>query len=277
MGSDVIVVTRSGTTEYHGNVWEFLRNTKLDARNFFDPVRPNFKQNQFGGTFGGPILRDKLFAFAGYQRTQSKQSQAATQAFVPTAANLAGDFSVTDGPNCTSSGKTIQLVDPLTGAKLVNNKYPSPPKYNAQALTLLKYLPAINPSIDTNNCGLVKYAIPLQTSDNQFVTRVDYTINSKNNLYARYFIDGYQLPAFFSPTNILITTQSGNSQRVQTFTLGEAYTISPRVVNTFHVSLLRPTAGPGRRFPADRPPHCDAGLGWGLDPKPAPYRDIRTW
>ncbi len=238
-GGLVNVVTRSGTNSYHGSAFEFIRNNYINASNFFSSTKDTLHQNQFGGTFGGPILRDKLFAFAGYQRTQSKQSQAATQAFVPTAANLAGDFSVTDGPNCTSSGKTIQLVDPLTGAKLVNNKYPSPPKYNAQALALLKYLPAIDPSVDTNNCGLVKYAIPLQTSDNQFVTRVDYTINAKNNLYARYFIDGYQLPAFFSPTNILITTQSGNSQRVQTFTLGEAYTISPRVVNTFHVSLLR--------------------------------------
>jgi hypothetical protein len=238
-GGLVNVVTRSGTNSYHGSAFEFIRNNYINASNFFSSTKDTLHQNQFGGTFGGPILRDKLFAFAGYQRTQSSQSQAATQAFVPTAANLAGDFSVTDGPNCTSSGKTIQLVDPLTGAKLINNKYPSPPKYNAQALALLNYLPKIDPNIDTNNCGLVKYAIPLQTSDNQFVTRVDYTINSKNNLYARYFLDGYQLPAFYSPTNILITTQSGNSQRVQTFTLGEAYTISPRAVNTFHVSLLR--------------------------------------
>jgi hypothetical protein len=238
-GGLVNVVTRSGTNAYHGSAFEFIRNNYINASNFFSSTKDTLHQNQFGGTFGGPILRDKLFAFAGYQRTQSKQSQAATQAFVPTAANLTGDFSVTDGPNCTSSGKTVQLVDPLTGAKLVNNKYPSPPKYNAQALALLNYLPKIDPSVDTNNCGLVKYAIPLENSDNQFVTRVDYTINSKNNLYARYFIDGYQLPAFYSPTNILITTQSGNSQRVQTFTLGEAYAISPRVVNTFHVSLLR--------------------------------------
>jgi hypothetical protein len=70
------------------------------------------------------------------------------------------------------------------------------------------------------HCGLVSYAIPSETSDNEFVTRVDYTINQKNNLYGRYFIDGYQAPAFFSPTNILITTQSGNIERTQSFTLG---------------------------------------------------------
>ena len=68
----------------------------------------------------------------------------------------------------------------------------------------------------------------MQNSDNQFVTRVDYTINAKNNLYGRYFLDGYQFPAFFSPNNILITTQSGNIERVQSFTLGEAYTFSSK-------------------------------------------------
>jgi len=238
-GGMVNVVTRSGTNRYHGSAFEFIRNNYINASNFFSATKDTLHQHQFGGTFGGPILHDKLFAFAGYQRTVSKQSQAATQAFVPTAANLAGDWSVTDGPTCTSSGKTIQLVDPLTGAKLNGNKYPSPPKYNAQGLNLQKYLPAINPAIDTNNCGLVKYAIPLNTSDNQFVTRVDWTINPRNNLYARYFLDGYQQSAFFFPTNILVTTQAGLSQRVQTFTIGEAFTISSRTVNTAHLSLLR--------------------------------------
>jgi hypothetical protein len=238
-GGLVNVVTRSGTNRYHGSAFEFIRNNYINATNFFSTSKDTLHQNQFGGTFGGPILKDKLFAFAGYQRTQAKQSQAATQAHVPTAANLAGDFSVTDGPNCTSNGKFLQLVDPLTGAKLDNDKYPSPPAYNQQSLNLMKYLPAINPAVDTQNCGLVSYAIPSQISDNQFVTRVDYTINPNNNLYGRYFIDGYQAPAFFSPTNILITTQSGNLQRVQSFTLGWAYTISPRMVNTAHATLLR--------------------------------------
>lgn len=249
-GGLVNVVTRSGTNTFHGSAFEFIRNNYLDATNFFStctPVAPathcsakdTLHQNQYGGTFGGPIVRNKLFAFAGYQRTQSKQSQAAVKATVPTAANLAGDFSVTDGPTCTSSKKFIQLYDPLTGAKLDNDKYPTPPAYNAQALALQKYLPAIDPTYDTGNCGFVSYSIPLQTSDNQFVTRVDYTINAKNNLYARYFIDGYQAPAFYSPTNILITTQSGNSQRVQTFTIGEAYTINSRIVNTAHLTLMR--------------------------------------
>lgn len=238
-GGLVNVVTQSGTNRFHGSAFEFIRNNYLDATNFFSTSKDTLHQNQFGGTFGGPILRNKLFAFAGYQRTESKQSQSATKATVPTAANLAGDWSVTDGPGCTSTGKTIQLVDPLTGAKLPGNKYSTQPTYSAQALALQKLLPKIDPAYDTGNCGFVSYAIPSQNFDNQFVTRVDYTINAKNNLYARYFIDGYQLPAFYSPTNILITTQSGNSQRVQTFTVGEAFTINSRTVNTAHLTIMR--------------------------------------
>jgi hypothetical protein len=256
-GGMVNVVTRAGTNQYHGSAFEFIRNNYLDAVNFFStctPVPPattcsakdTLHQNQFGGTFGGPILREKLFAFAGYQRTVAKQSQASTQATVPTAANMAGDWSHTDPPPgspltpcITKVSQEVQLHDPLTGAALPGNKYSSQPTYNAQSLALQKYLPAINPSFDINNCGQVAYAIPSETYDNQFVTRVDYTINPKNNFYARYFIDGYQAPSFFSPTNILITTQSGNWQRVQTFTLGEAYTISGKTVNSAHVTLMR--------------------------------------
>jgi hypothetical protein len=255
-GGLVNVVTRSGSNTYHGSFFEFIRNNYIDATNFFatcKPVAPattcaakdTLHQNQYGGTFGGRILRDKLFAFAAYQRLHADQSTATTQATVPTAANLAGDFSVTDpAPGTTITGtscatKTVQLVDPLTGAKLVGNKYPSKPTYNAQALALLKFLPAIDPTVDVNNCGLVSYSIPFLQTDNQFVSRVDWTISPKHNLYGRYFIDGFQAPAFFSPTNILITTQSGNLQRVQSFTLGEAWTINSRMVNSAHATWLR--------------------------------------
>src|SRR6185312_416259 len=227
-GGMVNVVTRSGTNQYHGSAFEFIRNNYIDASNFYSTSPDVLHQNSFGGTFGGPIIKDRLFAFAGYQRQHITKKQASTQAHVPTAANLLGDFSVTDPapdathpagtttPSGACASKYVQLYDPLTGAKLVGNKYSSPPTWNAQALKLISYLPKIDPAIDLGNCGLVSYSIPSITSDNQFVTRVDWNINPKNNFYARYFIDGYQLPAFFFPDNLLVTTQSGNLQRVQT-------------------------------------------------------------
>lgn len=257
VGGMVNVVTRSGTNQYHGTAFEFIRNNYINATSFYStctPVAPAttcsakdfLHQNEYGGTFGGPIKKDKMFAFAGYQRLDYTKKQSNTQATVPTVANLAGDFSVTDGvPGvansnaCNSTHAPITLVDPLTGVALPGNKYTTAPTYSAPALALQKYLPKIDPTYDTSGCGFVSYSIPLQQSDNQFVTRVDYTVSPKQNIYGRYFLDGYQAPAFYSPTNILITTQSGSSQRVQSFTLGDAYTVSQNIVNAAHVSIMR--------------------------------------
>src|SRR5580698_8894463 len=192
VGGLVNVVTRSGTNQYHGEAFEFICNNYLDATNFFSTTPDTLHQNQFGGTFGGPIKRNRMFAFAAYQRTKADQAQANTQATVPTAANLAGDFSATDGTPgitgsnaCNSTHAPIPLVDPLTGAKLTGNKYATAPTYNSSALALQGYLPAINPALDPNNCGFVFYAIPYLLTDNQFVTRVDYTVSAKQNIYGR--------------------------------------------------------------------------------------------
>lgn len=238
VGGMVNVVTRSGTNQYHGTAFEFIRNNFIDATNFYSSKPDVLHQNEFGGTFGGPVKRDKLFAFAGYQRHVFTKQQASTQAYVPTAANLAGDYSVTDGANCVAKG-FLQLKDPLTGATLPGDVYTITPTYDAASLALMKYLPAIDPAVDTQGCGLVKYSIPSLQHDNQFVTRVDWTVSPKQNLYWRYLIDGYQAPAFFDPHNILVTTQSGNIQRVQSFTLGDAYTFSSNLVNAAHVTILR--------------------------------------
>ena len=109
VGGMVNVVTQSGTNRYHGSAFEFIRNNYIDATNFFSSSPDVLHQNQFGGTFGGPIKRDKLFAFAGYQRTRITQQQADKQVFVPTAANLAGDFSVTDGARLRSRRASCNL------------------------------------------------------------------------------------------------------------------------------------------------------------------------
>jgi hypothetical protein len=253
VGGMVNVVTKSGTNAFHGEGFEFIRNNYIDATNFFSTTPDTLHQNQFGGTFGGPIKRNKMFAFAAYQRWKADQKQSNTQATVPTVANLNGDWSVTDGvPNpigttgsqpkdnpCASNDLAVQLVDPLTGTSLAGNKYATTPTYNSAALKLQGYLPRVDPTYDTNGCGAVSYAIPYAITGNQFTTRVDYTVSDRQNIYGRYFVDGYQFPAYFSPTNILITTQSGNIQRVQTFTLGDAYAITHDIVNAAHISILR--------------------------------------
>ena len=75
VGGMVNVVTKSGTNQYHGEAFEFIRNNYIDATNFFSATPDTLHQNQFGGTFGGPIKRNKMFAFAAYQRTKADQSQ----------------------------------------------------------------------------------------------------------------------------------------------------------------------------------------------------------
>lgn len=230
-GGLVNVVTRSGSNQWHGSAFEFIRNNYIDATNFFSTSKDTLHQNQYGGTFGGRIIQNKLFFFAGYQRTASTQSQALTPAYVPTAANLRGDFSVTESAACQPTA--VQLVNPKTGAILPNNQI-DPSYFSAAALALDKYLPQA-----TDGCGLVKFAIPNNTGENQFVVRVDSNITQKNSLYGRYWLDGYQHPAFYSPNNILITAQTGNYERVQGLTLGETYIVTPKLVNTFHATGTR--------------------------------------
>ncbi|MEO6803861.1 MAG: carboxypeptidase-like regulatory domain-containing protein [Granulicella sp.] len=236
-GGLVNAVTRSGTNQFHGNLFEFIRNNYINARNFYSAAPDSLHQNQFGGTFGGPILRDKLFAFAGYQRLMAQQSSSPTTVHLPTAANLLGDFSVTDpvsgGNACRSSA--IQLKDPLTGNNIPGNKYATTPTWNAAALAIYKLLPTPTDQA----CGTYVYTVPTVTRDNQFVSRVDWSISSKHNFFGRYFIDGYQQPSVYNPSNILVTTQSGNLERFQTLTFGENWAISSRTVNAAHVTLSR--------------------------------------
>jgi hypothetical protein len=232
-GGLVNVVTRSGSNQWHGSAFEFIRNNYIDATNFFSTSKDTLHQNQFGGTFGGRIIKDKLFFFGGYQRTKADSTQASVTAHVPTAANLRGDFSVTDGASCESNGKAVQLLNPLTGAVLAGNQI-DPGTFAASALALQKYLPATS-----DPCGLVTYAIPSESAENQFISRVDWTINGRQSFYARYLLDGYQAPAFYDPTNVLITTQPGNIERVQGLTLGETFVITPNMVNSFHATGTR--------------------------------------
>ena len=243
-GGLVNVVTRSGENQWHGSGFEFIRNNFIDATNFFSTSKDTLHQNQYGGTLGGRIIKDKLFAFAGYQRTDASQSQALTKAYVPTAANLAGDFSATDGPGCTSNRENYQLLNPLTGAVLPDNHI-SPTYFDESALALQKYLPATS-----DPCGLVTYAIPSIVTENQFVTREDWVMNAKHSFFGRYFFDGYKTPAFYYPNNILVTTQPGLNDTVQTLTLGETYIVTRNLVNSFHATgamrdILRGSAAQG--------------------------------
>ena len=244
-GGMVNVVTKSGTNQFHGDAFEFIRNNVIDATNFFSTSPDQLHEDQFGGVIGGPIVRDKLFFFAGYQRTRTTSAEANSEVYVPTTDNLQGNWSVTDGPLCEASGKMVQLYDPFSGVLLPGDIYPSTPTYNASSLELDKYLPPPNPTIDINNCGLTSYTVPSDQFDNQFVTREDWMISPKQNAFFSVLYDGYQNPAFFNPTDIFVTVPAGVIETAENFTLGDTYTFTPHLVNAVHITVTRRTDNRG--------------------------------
>ena len=232
-GGVMNAVTKSGTNAFHGDLFEYLRNGDLNARGYFATARDSLKRNQWGGTLGGRIIRDKLFFFGGYQGTPVRTNPPSTIAYVPTAAVESGDFSVIDGATCTSNHQVKNLKNPMTGALFPNNQIPVS-LFDPSAVKMLQYLPTA-----TTGCGQVTYGIPANTNENETIGRVDWAINSKHSFFGRYFIDNYDLNASFSPTNALVTTNPGNSERAQTITLGDTYTFSATTLNSAHATFER--------------------------------------
>ncbi len=229
-GGEVNVVTQSGTNQFHGDAFEYIRNNYIDATNFFSSQPDQLHQDQFGGTIGGPVRHDKLFFFAGYQRTVHHELISDRTAYVPSKANLAGDFSSSDP---IPTGQTGSLYNPQTGALLTNNQI-STTYFSPVSLAIVKYLPQT-----TDPRGEVKFALPGNYTENQFITRIDATLSPKDNLYGRYFLDGYAHPAAWDPTDALVTQQYGNLERVQSLTVGDSYVFNSRTVNSVHLTADR--------------------------------------
>jgi hypothetical protein len=246
-GGVVNIVTKSGANDLHGDLFEFLRNGNLNARNYFGATHDLLKRNQFGGTIGGHIIKDKLFFFGGYQGTRIRNVSPSSIAFVPTAAQLAGDFSIAESPVCQSSGRTRAIKNPGTGAAIANtrNVFASGLTYDPAALKLVGYLPKTS-----DPCGRVTYSTPSIQDEDQGVGRIDWIQSSKHTVFGRYFRTQYNQPAFFDPTNALTTTSSGNVEGVHAVTLGDTYTFTPTTVNSFHATFTRRTdfRGPNANF-----------------------------
>src|SRR5687767_6097637 len=138
-GASVNAVTRSGTNSLHGNVFEFLRDRRFNATDPFARIGSDGKRvddglnrHQYGGTVGGPIVRDRLFFFGGYQGTRLRQQPSANIAYVPTAAMIAGDFTAYASPAC--QGRQVTLTAPFSGNRV------SPTAFRPAALNLIRRL-----------------------------------------------------------------------------------------------------------------------------------------
>ncbi len=240
-GATVNVVTKSGSNDWHGDLFEYIRNGDLDARNFFSPARDTLKRNQYGGTFGGKIIKDKLFFFGGYQGTRNRSNPPQNITHIPTASMLAGDFSTIASGTCQSNGKGITLKNPL-GGTFAGNQIPVSQLSPVAVNLVTKYLPVSS----ANVCGQVTYGIPQTGDENQYIGRVDYAASEKNNLFARYFIDDWQNPPRFIDNNVLTTTSAGNYERAQSAVIGDVFTFSPTFVNSAHITFnrIRDNRGP---------------------------------
>lgn len=231
-GGTMNAITRSGTNRFHGSLFEFARDGALNARNYFSTSQDTLTRNQFGGTIGGPILRDRLFFFAGYQGTRITTASASNIAFVPTQATLSGDFSAITSTNCVSTG-AIQLRDPSTGANFVGNRIPTN-RFNAQALAILKYIPT-----STDPCGRINYAIPNTENEDQYIGRVDLTPTSKQSMFVRYFKTILDNPAPAFDNNLINTTRSGLKDYIHSVVFGHTYSLTPRLINSLRLTGTR--------------------------------------
>ncbi len=256
-GGQILLVTKSGSNKFHGDVFEFLRNTGLDARNYFSAQRAQFSQNQFGGTLGGPVQRDRIFFFADYQGTRMIQGIDTGQISVPSLADRAGNLSdlaasltgtvngrawaqslsqrlgypVSVGepyytPGCTSSSQCV-----LPNAEVPQGAWATP------ATALLGYIP-------TPNQGTTAFSISAfnqSLRDDKSGLRIDAN-TFFGSIAAYYFFDDYTLNNPY-PTAVGGASVPGFNAmtfgRAQLLSLGTTKALGAKTLNEFHFSYMR--------------------------------------
>lgn len=215
IGGVVNVVTKSGTDEIHGDLFEFLRNNALDASNYFSQGLVNpLKQNQFGGSIGGPIVKNRLFYFGSYQGTRFRTTQNGQIAAVPNANERTGDFSdLLPG---------TQLVNPSTGANYANNQIPVSPV----ATYLLNQIPLPNAPNDVLNFN----GEPDIQNTDEYLAKLDFNFG-KYHLSGHYFQMNYTDPVFIPPASNLLELRGDAEHLVlKNISIVDIYTISPTLL-----------------------------------------------
>ena len=241
--ASVSIVTKAGTNAFHGSLFEFVRNYKFNARPFFAATRDSLKRNQFGGTIGGPIQKDKLFFFGGVQISTIRSAPAITPTFVPTAAMKAGDFTTFLSPACNSgTQRTVRNPAGYTLPGFVNGRI-NPAEFSPAAVKYVNLLPAA-----TNDCGLTFFALRSDQDEQQWLGRLDYTASNKHTIFGRYFGTRLIQPIQDYKASILNASRAGARHRYDLAVIGSTYLISPNLVNQFRMSGNRTwnNQAPGR-------------------------------
>jgi len=231
-GGQVSIVTSSGTNQWHGDLFEYLRNSALDAKNYFEDAKGPFKRNQFGGALGGPLKKDKVFVFGNYEGFQQRLAQS-TRAIYPDVQSRQGllpcYLAYPTTPSACTDRAAIVAVPNLKQGMLpyANAFWPSP---NGPEVLSVEGLPT---GTAYNYNGAVQ-----KVHENFVMTRFDYVISPKDSIFANYTIsdgerDMPQLDMYYTMFNAI---------RSQTFGLTETRVFSPTVVNSATLGWVRPYA-----------------------------------
>ncbi|MDQ6787796.1 MAG: TonB-dependent receptor [Acidobacteriota bacterium] len=244
-GAQVNIITKSGTNQYHGNAFEFLRNSAFDAKNFFDlpTTSPSFKRNQFGATFGGPLPlphfgeggrvfdsgRDRTFFFLSYEGLRLRQG-VTRSASVPTAQFTGGDFS-----SLLLLPTPIRILDPVTRQPFAGNIIPIN-RISSIGQAVARAFPAPNNASDPVR-NLVSTLSRPQDAD-QFSVRVDHRFSEKSNIFFRYSVNqDQQIDVFDTLVGTLNTNLPGfgrnDNQRTDSLSFSYTQIINSRSVNEF--------------------------------------------
>lgn len=253
-GSQVNIVTKSGTNKVHGDVFEFLRNTDLDARNFYSPTRGKYNQSQYGGTVGGPIIRNKLFYFLDFQGTRQVIGQSTGLVPLPTAAERTGDLSsiasqligTVNGLYWASQlsqelGYNVTAGEPYyspgcssTASCVFPNAIIPSSAINPITTNLLKYLPLPN-----DGAFYTSSSNNITNNANEGAGRADWN-NSKLGLISVYYYQsGLEV---LSPASSVPGFDVANSATDYMANIGDTKTFGTAKINEFRLQYLRTTA-----------------------------------
>ena len=236
LGSTTNIITRSGTNQLHGTLWEFLRNDAVDANNYFAPTKEPLKQNQFGAAAGGPIKKDKMFIFGFYEGFRNEQGVSG-QTTVPSLKERGGDFSelcpegFTDG-FCNNPAN--QLFNVLANAPYPDNLVPRA-QFDPVSENLLSFFPL--PNAGTNLFSTTQI---LTNDTDQAGIKVDDYLDPRDTLSFRYVF--YQLSQVdpLSPGGASVPGfPVGENQRAQSFVADETHTFTPTLIAVGRFSFLR--------------------------------------
>jgi hypothetical protein len=206
-GAAINIVTRGGGNSFHGAAFEFLRNEKLDARNFFSPVKAKLRFNDFGWNFNGPIKKDKLFFFVGQEYKRIRQDTAPVKRSLPTSAERLGDFSARSGTLNVptgytainpATGDTVAAGQPIPNRNLANLRLNGAPvvispdgKAITSVFSAMQKLAVAYADTPTANNATFQQPGPFDWREDN--VRIDYRLNDKHSMYGRYFHDYYNL------------------------------------------------------------------------------------